>query len=134
MKKFDLVLGMDWFTRHHASIDCERRMVILAEPGGEVFVYRACKSSFFAATISSARAKRLLNAGCVAYLASVDVSRRAAPSLEEIPVVREFPDVFPAELPGMPPDREIEFFIELVPGTAPISKAPIVWPSPSSRS
>nr|CAD1839692.1 unnamed protein product [Ananas comosus var. bracteatus] len=92
MKNFDVVLGMDRLTRHHATIDCERRMVIFSGPGEEVFVYRECKSSYFATTISSARAKRLINAKCVAYLASVDVTRRAAPPLEEIPVVREFPD------------------------------------------
>jgi hypothetical protein len=44
--------------------------------------------------------------------------------IEDIPVVREFPDVFPEDLPGLPPDREVEFSIDLVPGTAPISKAP----------
>jgi hypothetical protein len=43
----------------------------------------------------------------------------------EVPVVNEFPDVFPEELPGMPPDRDIEFVIELKPGTAPIYKTPI---------
>ncbi|KAK1643793.1 hypothetical protein QYE76_061598 [Lolium multiflorum] len=44
--------------------------------------------------------------------------------LEDIPIVNEFQDVFPTELPGMPPDREIEFTIDLIPGTAPIAKAP----------
>ena len=44
--------------------------------------------------------------------------------MEGIPVVREFPDVFPEEIPGLPPIREIDFKIELVPGTAPISIAP----------
>ena len=43
---------------------------------------------------------------------------------EEVPVVKDFPDVFPEELPGMPPDRDIEFLIELLPGTGPISKRP----------
>ena len=47
-----------------------------------------------------------------------------AKSLEEVPVVNEYPDVFPEELPGMPPDRDIEFVIDLVPGTAPIAKRP----------
>ena len=45
-------------------------------------------------------------------------------TLEEVPVVNEYPDVFPEELPGMPPDRDIEFVIDLVPGTAPIAKRP----------
>ena len=50
------------------------------------------------------------------------------PELEAIPVVHEFPDVFPEELPGMPPDREVEFVIELLPGTAPVSKRPYRMP------
>ena len=51
-----------------------------------------------------------------------------ATALEDIPVVCEYPDVFPEELPGMPPDREVEFIIELMPGTAPISKQPYRMP------
>jgi len=47
-----------------------------------------------------------------------------AKSLEEVPVVNEYPDVFPEELPRIPPDRDIEFVIDLVPGTSPIGKRP----------
>jgi hypothetical protein len=47
-----------------------------------------------------------------------------AKPLEEVPVVNEYPDVFPEELPGMPPDRDIEFVIDLIPGTSPIAKRP----------
>nr|CAD1830168.1 unnamed protein product [Ananas comosus var. bracteatus] len=75
--------------------------------------------------ISSSRARQLISRGCVAYLATVVLRGDAdAPRIEDIPVVREFGDVFPAELPGIPPDREIEFVVDLVPGTTPISKAP----------
>jgi hypothetical protein len=45
-------------------------------------------------------------------------------SLEDVPIVREYPDVFPEELPGMPPDRDVEFLIDLLPGTGPIAKRP----------
>ena len=45
-------------------------------------------------------------------------------SVNEVPIVREFPDVFPEELPGVPPERQVEFGIDLVPGAAPIAKAP----------
>jgi hypothetical protein len=48
--------------------------------------------------------------------------------MEDFRVVQEYPDVFPAELPGMPPDRDIEFLIELLPGTPPISKWPYRMP------
>ena len=62
-----------------------------------------------------------------------------AKSLEEVPVVNEYPDVFPEELPGMPPDRDIEFVIDLVPRTSPIAKRPyriaacLLYTSPSPR-
>ena len=48
---------------------------------------------------------------------------------EEVPIVKHYPDVFPEELPGMPPDRDIEFLIELLPGTGPISKRPYRMPA-----
>ena len=51
-------------------------------------------------------------------------SKKEVPSIEEISIVKEFPDVFPEELPGLPPDRQIEFEINLAPGTEPVSKAP----------
>ena len=48
---------------------------------------------------------------------------------EEVPIVKDYPDVFPEELPGMPPDRDIEFLIELLPCTGPISKRPYRMPA-----
>jgi hypothetical protein len=53
-----------------------------------------------------------------------------AKSIEDVPVVREYPDVFPEELPGMPPDRDIEFIIDLIPGTSPIAKRPYRMEAP----
>lgn len=70
------------------------------------------------------QAKRLLRQGCQAYLAHGVDNGKQAPAVDEIPVVNQFEDVFPEELPRLPPDREIEFTIDLAPGTAPISKAP----------
>ena len=74
--------------------------------------------------ISAITAKRLLRKGCQAYLAHVIDTKLEGPKLENIPIVSEFPDVFLEELPGLPPDREIEFSIELQPGTPPLSQAP----------
>jgi hypothetical protein len=56
------------------------------------------------------------------------LNQKKAIALEDINVVREYPDVFPIELPGMPPDRDIEFLIELLPGTPPISRRPYRMP------
>ncbi|KAI5316249.1 hypothetical protein L3X38_045425 [Prunus dulcis] len=69
-------------------------------------------------------ATRLLRKGCSGYLAHIVDSRTQELKLEDIPVVRDFPDVFPDDLPGLPPHREIEFTIELMPGTSPISQTP----------
>ncbi|KAL5569806.1 hypothetical protein UlMin_026381 [Ulmus minor] len=75
--------------------------------------------------ISSMRARRMLSSGCQGFLATVvDTTRVEKSGPEGIAVVREFTDVFPEELPGLPPDREVSFEIDLIPGSAPVSKAP----------
>ncbi|GKV48697.1 hypothetical protein SLEP1_g55500 [Rubroshorea leprosula] len=70
------------------------------------------------------QAHRLLSRGCEGYLATVIDKEFDELQLQDINVVRDFPDVFPDELSELPPNREVEFSIDLVPGTAPISKAP----------
>ena len=74
--------------------------------------------------MSALKASIMLIKGCVRYLASiVDTTKKVVTKLADVRVVCKFLDVFPEELPGLPPDREIEFEIELLPGTMPISKA-----------
>ncbi|XP_020084907.1 uncharacterized protein LOC109707786 [Ananas comosus] len=124
LKGFDLILGMDWLSKYYASIDYKSKVITFREPGQEEFIYRACQSSCFAMTVSASRARKLVSSGCAAYLTTVLEADQETPALESMSVVREFSDVFPAELPEIPSDREIEFVIDLVPGTAPISKAP----------
>ena len=75
--------------------------------------------------IFAVKVARLLNGVCERYLASVVIeTEEQRPKFEDIPVVNEFPEVFLEELPELPPDWEIEFKIDLVSRTAPISKAP----------
>ena len=74
--------------------------------------------------ISALRAKRLLQKGCQEYLAHVVDIRKEVLKLDDIPVVREFPDVFPEDLSGIPLDKEIEFSIDVLPRISPISEAP----------
>ncbi|GJV18525.1 putative reverse transcriptase domain-containing protein [Tanacetum coccineum] len=74
--------------------------------------------------ISAMKARTLISHGCQGFLASVMDTSLESPNIENLSVVREFADVFPDELPGLPPAREIEFGIELIPGAEPISKAP----------
>nr|XP_020175839.1 uncharacterized protein LOC109761433 [Aegilops tauschii subsp. strangulata] len=97
----DVILGMDWLIKHQGLLDCANRTVTVTnDQGVEVK---------FASNPSSAQANQ------VNYLTKVGL---------EVPVVCEYPDVFPDELPGMPPNRDIEFIIELMPGAGPIYKKP----------
>ena len=74
--------------------------------------------------ISAIIARKMLKRGCRGYLAVVRDIEAIKGVVERVPVVCEFPDVFPEELPGLPPDREIEFCIDVVPDTDPISMPP----------
>lgn len=106
LESVDIILGTDWLSRHHALIDVVARAFEIHSPiCGEITLY-------------------LPNQGCTHSCA---LTRIESP-VERIPVVCEYPDVFPDELPGMPPDRDIEFAIELQPGTAHISKRPYRMP------
>nr|ABA98065.2 retrotransposon protein, putative, Ty3-gypsy subclass [Oryza sativa Japonica Group] len=101
-QSMDIILGMDWLAKHKGQIDCAEKSITLQGPGGKQVRF----------TPNTPTANRSI-------LTSLQVT-----SLESVPVVCEYPDVFPEELTRMPPDREIEFAIELAPGTAPIAKRP----------
>ncbi|XP_073129113.1 uncharacterized protein [Henckelia pumila] len=123
---FDLILGMDWLSVNEAVIDFRQRSVAVKPEEGEQFIFYASPSCEISPVISHARARKLLRRGCQGFLASVVTS--AVPptsSLEDIEVIRDFSDVFPDDVAGIPPAREVEFSIELIPDTVPIFKAPM---------
>ncbi|KAL0543546.1 hypothetical protein IC582_018644 [Cucumis melo] len=124
MLDFDVILGMDWLAANHASIDCSRKEVTFNSPSRASFKFKGEGSRSLPQVISAIRASKLLSQGTWGILASVVDTREADVSLSSEPVVRDYPDVFPEELPGLPPHREVEFAIELEPGTVPISRAP----------
>ena len=74
--------------------------------------------------VSAMSAFQMIKDGCQAYLAHVVDNNLTAKEIKDIPVVREFLNVFSEDLPGLPPDREIEFTIDVTPGVAPISISP----------
>ncbi|KAL0554438.1 hypothetical protein IC582_008359 [Cucumis melo] len=124
MLDFDVILGMDWLAANHASIDCSRKEVTFNPPSMASFKFKGGGSKSLPQVISAIRASKLLSQGTWGILASVVDTREADVSLSSEPVVRDYPDVFPEELPGLPPHREVEFAIELEPGMVPISRAP----------
>ncbi|KAL0549215.1 hypothetical protein IC582_013696 [Cucumis melo] len=124
MLDFDVILGMDWLAANHASIDCSRMEVTFNPPSMASFKFKGGGSKSLPQVISAIKASKLLSQGTWGILASVVDTREVDVSLSSEPVVRDYPDVFPEELPGLPPHREVEFAIELEPGTVPISRAP----------
>uniref|UniRef100_A0A2N9I1S3 RNA-directed DNA polymerase n=1 Tax=Fagus sylvatica TaxID=28930 RepID=A0A2N9I1S3_FAGSY len=124
MKDFDVILGMDWLAANYASVDCRSKKVKFQIPGEMEFSFVGSGASVTPCVISALQARRMLRKGCRGYLATVRDTQQDELKLENIPIVSEFPEVFPEDLPGLPPDREIEFSVDLLPGSGPISKAP----------
>ncbi|XP_071712562.1 uncharacterized protein [Rutidosis leptorrhynchoides] len=117
MHDFDIILGMDWLSRHHANIDCYSKRILFGNHSIPDCVFNGDLPVKSIKVISALKAQRLISHGCVGYLASIQNLSIESPSLENIDVVREFPGVFPDELQGLPPVREVEFSIDLIPGS-----------------
>ncbi|PPS01090.1 hypothetical protein GOBAR_AA19574 [Gossypium barbadense] len=122
--EFDVILGMDWLTLYDAKVDCKQKTLELKCENGEILWVETDESNKLPMVISHMSAQKYMRKGCEAYLAYVMNTELPQLKFESVPIVFEFPDVFPEELPGLPPNREIEFAIDLLPGTAPISIAP----------
>nr|GFC57155.1 putative reverse transcriptase domain-containing protein [Tanacetum cinerariifolium] len=101
---FDVIIGMDWLARYHAVIICDERIVRIPLPDNHIL------------DIYGERPNDCLNS--LSYVKAVE--KKPA----DIRVACEFPEVFPDDLSGLPPVREVEFHIDLIPGALPIAKAP----------
>ncbi|KAJ0848625.1 putative nucleotidyltransferase, Ribonuclease H [Helianthus annuus] len=121
---FDIVIGMDWLSQQQAEILCKEKIVRIPRSGKEPLEVQGNKSGAVVGIISFLKAQKCLRKGHTAILALVIDATTKDKRLEDIPVVRDFPQVFPEDLPGLPPHRQVEFQIELAPGAAPIARAP----------
>ena len=95
----EVVLGMDWMSKHKGLIDCAKKAITMTSTAGISVEH-----------VSETLPRQFK------FNKSL-----ALPTIEQVKVVCEYPDVFPDELPDIPPDRDIEFIIELIPGTRPIA-------------
>ncbi|XP_070032130.1 uncharacterized protein [Nicotiana tomentosiformis] len=124
MIDFDVILGIDWLSPCHALLDCHAKTVMLVITGVTRFERRGSMDYVPIRVISYLKAQWMVEKGSLAYLVFVRDVSVDNPTTESAPVVRDFPYVFPADLSGMPPDRDIDFGIDLIPGTQPISISP----------
>ncbi|GJW34214.1 putative reverse transcriptase domain-containing protein [Tanacetum coccineum] len=124
---FDAIIDMDWLANHHAVIVCDEKVVRIPY-GDEVLIVqgdggsRREKSKL--SIISCTKTHKYVEKGCLIFLAQVTKKETGDKSeekrLEDVPTIRDFPE----DLPGLPPTRQVEFQIDLVPGVAPVAQAP----------
>ncbi|GJS19291.1 hypothetical protein Tco_0447923 [Tanacetum coccineum] len=122
---------MDWLAKNHAVIVCDEKIVRIPY-GNEILIVQGDKGDkekkSKLSIISSEKVQKYMEKGCQLFLAQITVKENKDKSeekrLEDVPTVRDFPEVFPEDLPGLPPTRQVEFQIDLVPGAAPVARAP----------
>ncbi|KAJ9535922.1 LOW QUALITY PROTEIN: hypothetical protein OSB04_un000910 [Centaurea solstitialis] len=126
MREINVVVGVDWLSRNGGHIDCENERVVIRNPsGGELTIPSERRKKLpKLCTLAKAR-KHVLHGGhsFLAYVVDNHEETRKS-TVADVLVVSDYPDVFPDDLPGVPPERQAEFRIDLVPGAAPIAKAP----------
>nr|GEU70745.1 putative reverse transcriptase domain-containing protein [Tanacetum cinerariifolium] len=131
MGSFDVIIGMDWLVKYHVVIVCNEKLVRVPF-GDEILIFHGDGSNNGHESrlniISCTKTQRYLLKGCPIFLAHVTIKEAEDKSkekrLEDVPIVQDFPEVFPEDLPGIPPTRQVEFQIDLVPGSAPVAWAP----------
>ncbi|KAD7476934.1 hypothetical protein E3N88_00070 [Mikania micrantha] len=121
---FDVVVGMDWLSENQAEIICHDKVVRIPLPGGETLDIKGKRSDTPLNIISCMKAHKCLRKGYTAILVLITDKTEEEKRIEDIPVVCDYHDIFPEDLPGLPPPRQVDFRIDLVPRAAPIARAP----------
>ncbi|WMV38342.1 hypothetical protein MTR67_031727 [Solanum verrucosum] len=124
MIDFDVILGMDWLHSCYALVDCRTRIVRFQFPDEPILEWKGSSLALMGRFISYLKARKMISTGYLYNLVWVKDSSSETPTLKSVPVVNEFSEVFPDDLFGVPPEREIDFGIDLLPDTQPISIPP----------
>ncbi|GJX97558.1 putative reverse transcriptase domain-containing protein [Tanacetum coccineum] len=127
---FDVIVGMDWMAEHHGEVVCYEKYIRVPY-GNDMLIIQGersgIKSESRLEVISSIRTQKYIDQGCQVFLIQMmkeektEIPKRR---IKDVPVVKDFPEVFLEDLPGLPPTRQVEFHIELIPGAAPVARAP----------
>jgi len=120
----DIILGMYWLSKYKVLIDYYVKIVTIKTPEGRSMVFEGEKIPNLITLILVVKAKKLLRKGCIGYLTYILNSDGEGLWLKDILVVKEFPNMFPKELPGLPLERVVEVSINIFPEVSPIAQQP----------
>ncbi|GJY13941.1 putative nucleotidyltransferase, ribonuclease H [Tanacetum coccineum] len=127
---FDVVVGMDWMAEYRAEVVCYEKYIRVPY-GNDMLIIKGkrsrVKNESRLEVISSIRTQKYIDQGCQAFLIQMmkeEETKIPERRIEDVPVVRDFPEVFLEDFPKLPPTRQVEFHIELIPGAAPVARAP----------
>ncbi|GJV73530.1 putative reverse transcriptase domain-containing protein [Tanacetum coccineum] len=128
---FDAIIGMDWLVKYQAINVCAEKIVRIPWGNETLIIHDDESNRGYEARlhiISYTKTQEYMIKGCPIFLANINTKETEDKSekkrLKDIPIVRDFTDVFPEDLPGLPPTRQVEFQIDLMPGAAPVARAP----------
>ncbi|GKA54007.1 putative reverse transcriptase domain-containing protein [Tanacetum coccineum] len=115
---FDAIIRMDWLAERDSIIICDKKVVHIPCEN-KTLIVEGDKGSSLLKVISCIKARKYIKRGCQMFVVQVTEKKSREKRLEDVPVIRDFPVVFPDDLPGLPPPRQVEFRIDLVLGAAP---------------
>ncbi|GJZ27340.1 hypothetical protein Tco_0571593 [Tanacetum coccineum] len=129
--RFDVIIGMDWLSKYHAVIVCDEKIVHIPFRNEILIICGDGSNNGHESRlniISCTKTQKYLLKGCPVFLAHITAKKAEDTSkekrLEDVPIVRDFPEVFPEDLPSIPLTRQVEFQINLIPGVAPVARTP----------
>eukprot|EP00253_Pinus_taeda_P036167 PITA_36167 len=131
---YSMILGMDWLYLHRTKVDCFDKAIECVDDSGEKRTLQGKKKPTSMRMVTSMHSKRSYKKVCVIF--AIHISNEKGKEVEDAdvlsryPILQQFRDVFPKEISELPPHREVDFYIDLVPGVAPASKAPYRMSTP----
>ena len=128
---YDILIGMDSLEQHHVMLDFLHKYILCTDRQGNQVKVQGLPKKFSVRQIFSLQAKKCVRKGCKLFTVNIrDVVLDKEQCIEDFPVLEEFKDVFPDEIPILPLKRDLYFSIELTPGSVPPSKAPYHMSAP----
>ncbi|GKD28490.1 putative reverse transcriptase domain-containing protein [Tanacetum coccineum] len=120
---FDVIIGMDWLIKHDAVIICGEKVVRIPY-GNKTLTVESDKGMSRLKVISCIKDRKYIERGCHLFLAYVTEKKPKEKQFEDVPIIRDSPKVFLDYLPRLPPSRQVDFRLDLIPGVTPVARVP----------